>query len=281
MKKRIIVTIVLILLFLTGLSILLYPVVSDYANSRSQVRAIALFREDLAKLSEADYSEIIEAAREYNQMLMKKPNRFNLSGEDLAEYYTMLDFTGRGIIGTLEIKVIKIKLPIYLGTNEGVLQVGIGHLEGSSLPIGGPGTHSVISGHRGLPSSTLLTHADELEIGDVFVLNILNETLVYEIDRSRIVEPGNFEDLEIDPEMDYCTLLTCTPYGINSHRLLLRGHRIFPESEERQIVGNNIILNADARRVGILAEYGIVAVPVMVIIMIYVFIKNLKTKGRR
>jgi len=284
MKKRVITVIVLALLFLAGLSILLYPVVSDYVNSRSQTRVISRFREDLSKLSEKDYSDLLEAAREYNERLLNKANRFylNENEEELAEYYSMLDFTGRGIIGTLEIEVIKVILPVYLGTQEGVLQVGIGHLEGSSLPIGGIGTHSVISGHRGLPSSTLLTNADRLAVGDVFVLKILNETLVYEIDQRKIVEPGDFNDLGIDPEMDYCTLLTCTPYGINSHRLLLRGIRIFPENSEGRIVGNNMILHADARRVGKIAEYIITAVPVLVIIMIYIFVKYLiKSKGRR
>jgi len=281
MKRRIIVIIALILLFLTGLSILLYPVVSDYVNSRSQTRAIARFNEDLARLSPQDYTELLEEAREYNERLRAKPNRFVMNEEELAEYYSMLDFTGRGIIGVLEVDVIKVRLPIYLGTEESVLQVGIGHLEGSSLPVGGTGTHSIISGHRGLPSSTLLTNADRLGIGDIFVLKILNETLTYEIDHKVIVEPGDFDYLGIDPDMDYCTLLTCTPYGINSHRLLLRGHRIFPESEEETIVGNNIVLHADARRVNTVAGYVIAAVPVMVIVMIYMIVKAIKSKGRR
>ena len=278
--KKVIIIIVLILLFLTGLSILLYPVVSDYVNSLSHARVISRFNQDLAKLSEEDYSGLLEAAREYNERLAKKPNRFYMNEDELAEYYSMLDFTGRGVIGTIEIPTIKAKLPIYLGTKESVLQVGLGHLEGSSLPIGGLGTHSVVSGHRGLPSSSLLTSADELEIGDVFILKILKETLVYEIDQIKKVDPGDFTYLGIDPEMDYCTLLTCTPYGINSHRLLLRGHRVFPEDdgEEQIIIGNNIILRSEARRLGIIAEYIIAAIPVLVVLMIYMVAKYIKTK---
>ena len=284
MKKRIIITIALLLLFFTGLSVLLYPVVSDYVNYLSQSRVIALFFEDLSQLNETRYEEILEAAREYNKRLMEKQDRFILTEEELDEYYGILDFTGRNVIGTLEIDIIKLKLPIYLGTSEGVLQAGIGHFEGSSLPVGGLGTHSVISGHRGLPSSTLLTNADRLREGDIFVLRVLNETLTYEIDHIVIVEPDNIDYLEIEADKDYCTLLTCTPYGINSHRLLLRGYRIFPENDDGEQIygsGNRNILRDDARRVGSALEYVIAAVPVVLVVLIYMFIKYRKTKGRR
>ena len=284
MKKRIIITIALLLLFFTGLSVLLYPVVSDYVNYLSQSRVIALFFEDLSQLNETRYEEILEAAREYNKRLMEKQDRFILTEEELDEYYGILDFTGRNVIGTLEIDIIKLKLPIYLGTSEGVLQAGIGHFEGSSLPVGGLGTHSVISGHRGLPSSTLLTNADRLREGDIFVLRVLNETLTYEIDHIVIVEPDNIDYLEIEADKDYCTLLTCTPYGINSHRLLLRGYRIFPENDDGEQIygsGNRNILRDDARRVGSALEYVIAAVPVLLVVLIYMFIKYRKTKGRR
>jgi sortase A len=278
MKKRIIITIALILLFLVGLSVLLYPIVSDYLNSLSQSRVIANFNEDLAKLSVTDYEHIFEAAREYNQRLVSKPIRFMLSEDELKEYFNVLDFTGRGVIGTLEIEAIKVKLPVYLGTSEGVLQAGLGHLEGSSLPVGGPGTHSVISGHRGLPSSTLLTNADKLREGDIFVLRILNEAMTYEIDRIVIVEPDNMNYLEIETDMDYCTLITCTPYGINSHRLLLRGHRIFPETTEEKAPSR--IMQDDAKQVSAVAQYAIAAVPVLLIISIYMIIKHIKLKRK-
>ena len=285
MKKRVIFIIGLVLLFLTGLAVMLYPVFSDYMNSLSRSQAIVSYNEELRKLSEADYTEIIESAREYNKRLANKQNRFIFNEEDRKEYYSILDFTGRGIIGTIEIPAIKVNLPIYLGTDENILQVGIGHFEGSSLPVGGPGTHSVISGHRGLPSSTLLTNADLLEIGDVFVLKILNETLYYKIDQSRRVLPENFDYLGIEPDKDYCTLLTCTPYGINSHRLLLRGCRIFPDGEDDQSAAGNYALRSEASRLNPVAACAIVATPLLLISITYMFIKylksNLKSKGRR
>ena len=275
MKRRVITTTILILLLLTGLSVLLYPVVSDYLNSLSQSRVVAQFNEDLVRLSEKDYSAIINAAREYNANLINKPNRFNMSEAEFKEYLSILDFTGRRVIGTLEIEAIKVKLPIYLGTEESILQLGIGHLGGSSLPVGGEGTHSVLSGHRGLPSSTLLTNADKLTIGDVFSLQILNETLVYQINHIVIVEPDNMEYLGIEPDKDYCTLVTCTPYGINSHRLLMRGTRIFPENGEAPATR---VLRADARRVNAVVEYVIASIPILMILIIYTLVKNIKSK---
>ena len=280
MKRYIMTTIALAVLFLAGLSILLYPIVSDYLNSLSQTRVISRFNEELAQLSESDYSEIIEAAREYNERLASKPNRFALSESELEEYHSILDFTGRGVIGTLEIGVINVKLPVYLGTTETVLQVGVGHFEGTSLPIGGAGTHSVISGHRGLPSSTLFTNVDQLTIGDVFVLKILNETLTYQIDNIAIVEPGNFDYLGIEAEKDYCTLSTCTPYGINSHRLLLRGYRIFTESGAPQAAGTYNIA-ADARRVSTVVTYSLAAVPVLLFSFVFMLVRYIKTIERR
>lgn len=278
MRKNVITTIILILLLVIGLSVLLYPVVSDYVNSLSQSRVVAQFNEDLVRLSETDYSAIIEAAKEYNISLLKNSNRFKMSEEEFKEYINILDFTGRRVIGTLEIEAIKVKLPIYLGTEESILQVGMGHLEGSSLPVGGEGTHSVISGHRGLPSSTLLTNADKLTIGDVFSMQILNETLTYEIDHIVIVEPDNMEYLGIDPNKDYCTLVTCTPYGINSHRLLIRGHRIFPENGD---IPASRILRADARRVNAIVEYVIASIPILMILVIYTLVKNIKSKSTK
>ena len=280
MKKRIVITTALILLFLVGLSVLLYPLVSDYVNSLSQSRVISQYSEELAQLSQADYSEIVGAAREYNQRLISKQNRFMPSGEDLEEYHSILDFTGRGIVGTLEIELIKVNLPIYLGTGESILQVGMGHLEGSSLPVGGLGTHTVISGHRGLPSSTLLTNADKLREGDVFTLNILNESLTYMIDHIVIVEPEDLSYLEIEPGKDYCTLVTCTPYGINSHRLLIRGYRIYPETDEIQSPERRV-MRSDAQPVPAVAGYAIAAVPVLLVSAVYMFIKYTKRKERR
>ena len=281
--KRVIILIVFILVFLIGLSVLLYPVVSDYVNTMNQSRVITDYNAQLSQLSAADYSELLNMAREYNERLPKKSNRFILTEEELEEYHKMLNFTGTDVIGTLEIEAIKVKLPIYLGTEESTLQVGIGHLEGTSIPIGGKGTHSVISGHRGLPSSTLLTNADMLDVGDIFVLKILNETLIYQIDHVIIVEPDDVGWLKIDPDEDYCTLVTCTPLGVNSHRILIRGARIFPANEDspQQEVQGRRIFRADAKHVNALVSYLLAAAPILIIVFIYNFVKSRKSKKRR
>jgi sortase A len=288
--KRIIIVIVFVLVFLIGLSVLLYPFVSDYFNAMGQSRVMNDYSTKLAELSEIDYSELLGAAQEYNEKLTTNSRRFALRPEDAEEYNKMLNFTGTGVIGTLEINAIKVKLPIYLGTDEGILQVGIGHLEGSSLPIGGPSTHCVITGHRGLPSSTLLTHADELVIGDRFVLKILNEKLTYEIDDINIVEPENTDKLGIYSNEDYCTLVTCTPLGVNSHRLLLRGKRvIFQDGEIDNDDGEpyqtpqagKYTVRADAKRANVIVGYVLTAVPILLIVFIYNFVKSRKPKKRR
>lgn len=283
MKKRVLTTIALVILFLGGLSVLLYPTVSNYINSLSQSRIIEGYSVALAQLSETDYGDILAAARAYNAGLLTNATRFAMTDEELEEYHGTLDFSGTGVIGTLRIDAINVNLPIYLGTEEDTLQVGIGHVEGSSLPIGGPGSHSVISGHRGLPSSTLLTDADKLLEGDVFVLSILNETMYYEIDQRAIVLPENLDHLGIDPNEDYCTLVTCTPIGVNTHRLLLRGRRIFPETGETEIVSpGNRNFRADARLAGAAVQYAIAAVPVLIIAFVFMLIKNSKIlKGQK
>jgi len=272
MKKNVLVTVVFALVFLTGLSVMLYPKVSNYLNSMSQSQVIASYKEALANLSEEDYSEILEAAQEYNRKLMYNRHRFKMTDEEFAEYFTLLNFTGTGIIGTIEVEMLNINLPIYLGTREEILQVGTGHLEGSSLPIGGPGVHSVITGHRGLPSSTLFTHADRLETGDMIVLNILKEKLHYQIDRIVTVDPGNFDYLGIDQNDDYCTLLTCTPYGINSHRMLLRGVRVFPE--EGAALAVRRAPAEEAKQFSRYAQYGFSAIPAVLLTIMFSLVKS-------
>lgn len=280
-----IITSAIILAFLIGISVMLYPMVSNYINSKNQSRAIDQYNEALSRLSEKDYSALIAAANEYNTRLYEKAtlsgnskNRFSFTDEEETEYYKILDFTGTGIIGTLEIDILNINLPIYLGTKESVLQVGIGHLEGSSLPIGGPGTHSVISGHRGLPSSTLLTHADRLREGDVFKLKVLNEVLYYEIDQIRRVEPNDFDYLGIYPGIDYCTLLTCTPVGVNSHRLLLRGIRIYPNEASATDLPKMRVPTEEASEINIIAQYAISAIPIVIILSIVILVRKIIIK---
>lgn len=233
MKKHL-TNLLLFLILLTGFSLLLYPTVSDYWNSMHQSRAIADYNDSLAPLNETDYSELWQAARDYNASLPEKTNRFFMDDEERAAYEALLHVSS-DIMGYIEIPSIECRLPIYHGTEESVLQVGVGHIEGSSLPTGGLGTHCVLSGHRGLPSAKLFTNLDRLAEGDVFLLTVLNETLTYEVDQILIVEPEDVSALAIDPEQDYCTLVTCTPYGINSHRLLVRGHRIETVEQKAEI----------------------------------------------
>ena len=224
-KNRIVV-ILLIVVLLAGLSLLLYPFVSDYWNSLHQSRAIATYMEAVTELDEAAYEEWWDGAKAYNASLPGTQNRFLPDKEEQRNYEKLLDISGTGILGYVEIPNIDVLLPIYHGTDEEVLQVAIGHIEGSSLPVGGESTHCVISGHRGLPSSRLFTDLDQLTEGDIFILRVLDETLTYEVDQIHIVEPDDTSLLGIEEGQDLCTLITCTPYGINSHRLLVRGKRI-------------------------------------------------------
>lgn len=208
-------------------NILLYPTVSDYWNSLHQSRAIAGYTERVAQMDTVDYEVMWSAAEEYNRRLLEDTgNRYRMSDEEQEAYDSLLDVTETGIMGYVEIPKLKTSLPIYHGTDDAVLQIAVGHLAGSSLPMGGAGSHCVLTGHRGLPSAKLFTNLDEMEEGDTFSLRVLDQTLTYEVDQIRIVKPEELEDLAIEPDKDYCTLVTCTPYGINSHRLLVRGHRI-------------------------------------------------------
>ena len=219
-------TAILILVFFVGLSLLLYPTISDYWNSFHSSKAIATYAAEVAKLDPISYDQIWEEARTYNKMLAEKKNKYILSEEEYAAYEKLLDITGTGIMAEIEIPSVRVDLPVYHGMDESVLQVAAGHLEWTSLPVGGESTHCVISAHRGLPSAKLFTNLDELAEGDVFLLRTLDELLTYEVDQILIVEPEDISALHIESGKDLCTLVTCTPYGINSHRLLVRGHRV-------------------------------------------------------
>ncbi|MGN1378716.1 MAG: class C sortase [Dorea sp.] len=271
--KKNISTIILVLIFFVGLSLLLYPTISDYWNSFHQSRAIATYAEAVAELDDEDYEKMWQEAEAYNQKLSNQPNRWNLTEEEEEEYNRILDIGGTGIMGYIEIPEIKVSLPIYHGTDEGVLQIAVGHIPGSSLPVGGIGTHSVVSGHRGLPSAKLFTNLDELDEGDVFMIRVLDETLTYEVDKISIVEPDDLTGLEIDPELDLCTLVTCTPYGVNSHRLLVRGHRI-PNLED-----DSIRVTADAMQVDRLIVASAIAVPILLVLIIWVLVHYRKKKS--
>ena len=219
-------TLLIVVVFVTGLSFLLYPTVSNLWNQAHQSRAIATYTEQVEKLDDSSTKEMLKAARKYNKELLKKADHWKLSKKDKKKYESLLDVSGTGIMGYIEIPKIDCSLPVYHGTDEGALQIAIGHLEGSSLPVGGKSSHCVLSGHRGLPSARLFTDLDQMEEGDTFILNILGHKLAYEVDQIKVVLPEEMSDLEIQEGKDLCTLVTCTPYGINTHRLLVRGHRV-------------------------------------------------------
>lgn len=225
MKKKRILTIIITVIFLAGLGFLLYPTVSNLWNRAHQSMAIAAYTQQVEKLDDSANKKMLKAARKYNESLLKQEDHWKLSEEDKKKYESLLDVSGTGIMGYIEIPKIDCSLPIYHGTDEGALQIAIGHLEGSSLPVGGKSTHCVLSGHRGLPSARLFTDLDQMEKGDIFILNVLGRKLAYKVDQIKVVLPEVISDLEIEEGKDLCTLITCTPYGINTHRLLVRGHR--------------------------------------------------------
>lgn len=269
MKKGRLSTILLILVFLAGLSLLLYPTVSDYWNSFHQSKTIAKYAEAVANLDDSTYEKLWTDAEKYNEELLQKKVRYEMSAKERAEYENLLNVSDNGIIGYIEIPLIGCALPIYHGTNESVLQVAVGHIEGSSLPVGGIGTHCVISGHRGLPSAKLFTNLDKLSVGDEFILRVLDETLTYEVDQILIVEPHEMDSLGIEKDKDYCTLVTCTPYGVNTHRLLVRGHRV-ENSEE----AHDVRVTADALQIEPMIIAPIVAVPILLILLVALLVST-------
>ena len=265
----------LVLLLLAGVSLLLYPSLSDYWNSMHQTRAIASYAETVSQLDTAQYDEMWKAAQDYNRSLAQRETAFALTDEQKAAYESLLDVSGLGVMGYIEIPEIDCSLPIYHGTEESVLQVAVGHLEWSSLPVGGEGTHCVLSGHRGLPSAKLFTHLDKLAVGDTFLLRVLDEVLTYEVDQILIVEPEQVDALGIVPGEDYCTLVTCTPYGINTHRLLVRGHRVenTPEAARMHVT-------ADATQFDPLLVAPVLAIPVLLLLLMILLVPKQRRKSR-
>lgn len=263
-------SIILIVIFLIGLSLLLYPSFSEFWNSKHQSRAIADYTAQVSEIDDNSYELMLREAMEYNKKLENGPGRWMPSEEEIEEYNSLLNVGGTGIMGYVEIPDLGILLPIYHGVDEAVLQVAIGHIQGSSLPVGGPGTHCAISGHRGLPSAKLFTNIDELKEGDYFLLCVLDEVLTYEIDQIRIVEPDDLSELEIKENEDLCTLITCTPYGVNSHRLLVRGHRVETMPE------NYIRVSADAMQIDETIVASLVSVPILLLLLIWLLIRYRK-----
>lgn len=273
MKKGTFSNIVLVATLLVGLSLLLYPSVSDYWNSLHQSRAIASYAEEVAHLDKEKYTHLWKNAVAYNQSLLERGNSFLLTDEQKALYDQQLNLSGTGVMGYIEIPSIQCSLPIYHGTDEAVLQVAVGHIEWSSLPIGGESTHSVLSGHRGLPSAKLFTDLDQMQEGDLFLLRILDELLTYQVDRIMIVEPHEAENLLIEEGKDLCTLVTCTPYGINSHRLLVRGHRV-ANVEETAVIR----VTSDAIQIEPLIVAPIIAVPVVGMMLALLMVSDRRNK---
>lgn len=268
-------TIILILIFLVGLSVMLYPSVSDAVNRKHQSRAVAGYAEEVEQLSDADYQTYFDAADAYNRQLNTTPNAF-YKPDLVSGYAQTLDISGTGIMGYITIPKISVELPIYHGTDEGVLQVAAGHLEGSSLPVGGAGTHAVISAHRGLPSAKLFTNLDELEVGDRFTITVLNRVLTYEVDQISIVLPTEIDQLLPTEGMDYVTLMTCTPYGINTHRLLVRGHRVETPDQYK-----HIRVTAEALKIEPIIVAPVMALPMLLILLIGMLLSTRKRKKTR
>ena len=268
-------TILLFFVLFIGLSLLLYPTFSNRWNSMHQSRAISTYSEAVATMNNEEYDKFWSAAWEYNRSLVARPNDYLLSEEQRKNYNALLDIGQNGIMGYIEIPKINITLPVYHGTSEAVLQVAVGHLEWTSLPVGGEGSHCVVSGHRGLSSARLFTDLDKMEEGDTFLLRVLDEVLTYEVDQIKIVEPQVTEDLLIVEGKDYCTLVTCTPYGINTHRILVRGHRI--ETEEVKAVRR---VTADAIQIEPVIVAPFVAAPMLLFLLIALLIPKSQKNGR-
>lgn len=276
MKKKL-YNILTIVLFLAGLGLVLYPAVSNYINEKHSSKVVADYSSVMSNTTDEEIAAKLARAEEYNARLRKTPSAF-YDPSLVPGYQEALDPMGIGVMGYIYIEKIKVELPIYHGTSEGVLQVGAGHIEGTSLPVGGKGTHCVLSGHRGLPSAKLFTDLTDLELGDTFRLTILNKVLTYQVDQITTVLPTEVDELQIDPEQDYCTLLTCTPYGINSHRLLVRGVRL-PDAEEKP----GIFVENEAFKVNMYITVPIFSAPLLLIILFYLLarIKRIRKKARQ
>ncbi|HBA47399.1 MAG TPA: class C sortase [Lachnospiraceae bacterium] len=264
-------TIILVIILFAGLSLLLYPTVSDYWNKIHQSRAITSYTDAVADLDEAVYEEVWNDAVAYNGTLSQRQNRYFPTEEEHEYYESQLDISGNGVMGYIQIPTINVSLPIYHGTDESVLQIAVGHIESSSLPVGGEGSHCVVSGHRGLPSAKLFTDLDKVQEGDIFLLQVLNETLTYQVDQIRIVLPEEVSDLDLVPGKDYCTLVTCTPYAVNTHRLLVRGKRI-PNLAEEVLVQ----ITADAVKIDSKLVAPAVALPILLVLLIWLLIRYRK-----
>ena len=258
------------MIILVGLGLLAYPTFADWWNSFHQARAIQSYATAVSKLDREEYDRIIKEAEDYNRRLTKTGALWSMKDEEIREYNRILAIDESGIMGYIDIPKINVKLPIYHGIDEETLKVAIGHIAGTSLPVGGDGSHCVLSGHRGLPSARLFTDLDKVVEGDTWTLTVLDRTYTYECDQIRVVEPTDLSTLGIEEGKDYCTLVTCTPYGVNTHRLLVRGHRIANASGEANVIADAILIESVY-----IAPF--IAVPMLVVLIIEMLIVT----GRR
>ena len=279
---------ILVLILLAGVAIAGYPAFSDYWNSMHQTRAIQGYAERIAELDNEEYIAIWESALDYNRRLAEDPNPWAMSDEDIDDYERQLNVDGTGNMGFISIPKIDVNLPVYHGTSDAVLQTSIGHIDGTSLPAGSIhpdpdqydkveyASHSVLSGHRGLPSAKLFSDLDALEVGDVFYLTVLDQTLTYQVDKITVILPEDSSELTIFPGKDYCTLMTCTPYGINTHRLLVRGVRV---ENDKELI--DVRVTADALKIEPLYVVPFIAGPVLLLMILWVVLFAGKKKKSR
>ena len=266
--------IILVIVLLVGLSLLLYPPISDWWNTYRQSEVIANYAETVSHIDRTDYEKILESARAYNERVAAGGGGSeSLTPEQRADYESQLNVDGTGIMGYIEIQKIRCSLPIYHGTDNSILQIAIGHMEGTSLPVGGESTHCVLSGHRGLPSAKLFTEIDELTEGDTFIIRTLDEILTYEVDQILIVLPRETGDLMVEPGKDLCTLVTCTPYGVNTHRLLVRGHRV-------ETAPGVLAVTSEAVQIRPVVVMPAIAVPMLLILLILLILRLLRSERR-
>ena len=287
-KKHRVSNLILVLILLAGVAIAGYPAFSDYWNSMHQTRAIAGYAERVAELTNDEYVTVWENALDYNRRLAANPNPWAMSDEDIDDYERQLNVDGTGNMGFISIPRIDVNLPVYHGTSEAVLQTSIGHIDGTSLPAGSVhpdeddydkvefASHSVLSGHRGLPSAKLFSDLDVLEVGDVFYLTVLDQTLTYQVDKITVILPEDSSELALFPGKDYCTLMTCTPYGINTHRLLVRGIRV---ENDKELI--DVRVTADALKIDPLYVVPFVAGPVLLLMILWVVLFAGKKKKSR
>lgn len=262
-KKGRLSTILLVVILLVGLSVMLYPIISDWWNSHTQSRAIAMYQETVETLDETDIESILKRANEYNEGIRALSNPFK-DYDEVPDYDNILDITGTGIMGYISIPQIRVELPIYHGTSEEVLNIAVGHLQGSTLPVGGAGNHAVVSAHRGLPSAKLFSDLDQLVVGDMFTITVLKDVYTYEVEEINIVEPEQMDKLICVPGEDLVTLMTCTPYGVNSHRLLIRAHRT-----DTVLDSDYSKASADAVQIDSMTVVPFVAAPLLILLIVY------------